>query len=253
VGALTVWETLRERVRREPAQPLITFVSTHEFDSQRMELSAASFANAVAKTAGLLRDDLDVQPGDRIAAHLPLHWQTAVWFAATAALDAIWCPGAVAGAVGVATSDRLDLIEGCPERVAVSLAAFGLPEGNSLPPGVIEAAIEMRVHPDEFTPYSPPAPQAPLLSLPSGDWTEEQLLARAGVCAANWGLQAGGRLLLTDADWDEGSSDCWAALLAAPLIRDAAAVLVAGSDPDQIAATTRAEGVTANASVRDIT
>jgi hypothetical protein len=111
----------------------------------------------------------------------------------------------------------------------------------------------MRVHPDEFTPYSPPAPQAPLLSLPSGDWTEEQLLARAGVCAANWGLQAGGRLLLTDADWDEGSSDCWAALLAAPLIRDAAAVLVAGSDPDQIAATTRAEGVTATASVRDIT
>lgn len=249
---MTVWEALRERVRREPAQPLITFVSTHEFDNQRMELSAASFANAVAKTAGLLRDDLDVQPGDRIPAHLPLHWQTAVWFAATAVLDAIWCPGADDGAVGVATADRLDLIEGCPERVAVSLAAFGLPEGNPLPPGVIEAAIEMRVHPDEFTPYSPPAPQAPLLSLPGGDWTEEQLLARAGVCAANWGLQAGGRLLLTDADWDETSADCWAALLAVPLVSDAAVVIATGLAGDATDAVIRAEGITATVSARDV-
>ena len=59
---MTPYAALRERVRRTPALPLLTF---HDLATgERMELSAISLDNAVAKTAGLLRDELDIEPGD---------------------------------------------------------------------------------------------------------------------------------------------------------------------------------------------
>ena len=56
----TLWSALQSRARTSPASPLITFYDLAT--GERMELSAASLDNAVAKTAGLLRDELDVEP-----------------------------------------------------------------------------------------------------------------------------------------------------------------------------------------------
>ncbi len=62
---------------RDPARPLLTYYD--DATGERTELSVATFANWVAKTANLLRDDLGVQPGGLVAVDLPLHWQAAVW------------------------------------------------------------------------------------------------------------------------------------------------------------------------------
>src|SRR5690606_236316 len=63
-----------------PSRPLFTFYD--DATGERVELSVASFENWVAKTANLLRNGLDAQPGERIAVRLPAHWQGAVWMLA---------------------------------------------------------------------------------------------------------------------------------------------------------------------------
>src|SRR5262249_10238292 len=69
----------------DPVRPLVTFYD--DATGERIELSATTFGNWVAKTANLLVDELDAEPGDRIALDLPPHWQTAVW------LFAAWSAG----------------------------------------------------------------------------------------------------------------------------------------------------------------
>src|SRR5215468_371295 len=59
----------------DPAQPLITWYDDATGD--RAELSGATLANWVAKTANLLVDGGGLGPGDRAAVLLPPHWQTA--------------------------------------------------------------------------------------------------------------------------------------------------------------------------------
>ena len=56
---------------------------------ERVELSVATFANWVAKTANLLQDDLAAEPGDRLALLLPAHWQTAVWLLACSSVGVV--------------------------------------------------------------------------------------------------------------------------------------------------------------------
>jgi uncharacterized protein (TIGR03089 family) len=75
-------DLLAATVRREPAAPLITYYD--DATAERVELSAATLANWVAKTGNLLQDEFDVGPGSTVAVSLPVHWQTA------AVLLAVW-------------------------------------------------------------------------------------------------------------------------------------------------------------------
>lgn len=228
--AETFGALLAQRVRQDGGRPLVTYVGT----DQRMELSAVSLANAVAKSAGLLRDDLDAQPGTPIALALPLHWQTAVWWGACAAVEGILvCPDAPAD-IGVATAANLSDIAGCAEQIAVSLAAFGLPDGAALPSTVVEAAVAARTHPDEFTPYTSPDPAVTLMDLGGQRLNVEQCREAARSWAEAWGVAPGGRLLITDNDWAPNEPWCWLALLAVPLVADASVVLASGISPGAI-------------------
>ena len=56
---------------------------------ERVELSVATFANWVAKTANLLQGELAAEPGDRVALLLPAHWQTAVWLLACSSVGVV--------------------------------------------------------------------------------------------------------------------------------------------------------------------
>lgn len=75
-------DLLRSALAADPGRPLVTFYD--DATGERVELSVATFANWVAKTANLLQGDLAAQPGDRVALLLPAHWQTAVWLLACA-------------------------------------------------------------------------------------------------------------------------------------------------------------------------
>ncbi|MEY4170351.1 MAG: hypothetical protein RLZ94_1424 [Actinomycetota bacterium] len=239
---MTPYAALLERARRDPASPLLTYrdLATGE----RMELSAASLANAIAKTAGMLRDELDADPGSVIAMHLPFHWQRVVWLGACAATSTVFAPGAAPGECDVLVVDRarLGLAGTAREDVLVSLAPFGLPERADVPPGVTDAAVAMRGHPDAFVPWEPTADTTPLLRGPDRSLSHGDVMDAASAELAARGIGVGERFALVEPD---PQSDLLA--LAGPLARGGAAILLARSDSGDVAATLREEGVTTEA------
>jgi uncharacterized protein (TIGR03089 family) len=80
-------DLLADALRRDGARPFLT--AYDDASGERVELSVATTANWVAKTANFLVDELGVEPGDVVGVTLPLHWQTAV------VLLACWSTGAV--------------------------------------------------------------------------------------------------------------------------------------------------------------
>ena len=239
---MTPYAALLERARRDPASPLLTYrdLATGE----RMELSAASLANAIAKTAGMLRDELDADPGSVIGVHLPFHWQRVVWLGACAATSTVFVPGAEPGECDVLVVDRarLGLAGTAREDVLVSLAPFGLPERADVPPGVTDAAVAMRGHPDAFVPWEPTADTTPLLRGPDRSLSHGDVMDAASAELAARGIGVGERFALVEPD---PQSDLLA--LAGPLARGGAAILLARSDSGDVAATLREEGVTTEA------
>lgn len=81
----TPTELLRTELRRDGARPFITAYDDH---GGRVELSVATTANWVAKTAGYLVDEVGVEPGETVAVDPTLHWLHAV------VLLAAWTVGA---------------------------------------------------------------------------------------------------------------------------------------------------------------
>ncbi|WP_433786587.1 TIGR03089 family protein [Actinomycetospora sp. CA-101289] len=180
----------------DPARPLITFYD--DATGERIELSGATFGNWVAKTANLLRDECDVEPGTPVAVLLPAHWQTA------AALCALWWCGAEAvtdpaGAdVVLAAEDALERadVAGAALVVGFSLDAFGRGLGDALPAGGVDYATEVRVHGDHFDPLAPVPDDTPALA----GVAVGAVVTGARDRAAALGLTAGDRVLST-LDW----------------------------------------------------
>jgi hypothetical protein len=88
-------------LRRDGARPLITWYA--EGDAGRVELSVATTANWVAKTAGYLVDELDISAKDPIIVAPTLHWITAV------ALLAAWAAGARVVTDVAGNGERIEL------------------------------------------------------------------------------------------------------------------------------------------------
>jgi uncharacterized protein (TIGR03089 family) len=198
----------------DPARPLITFYD--DATGERIELSGATFGNWVAKTANLLRDECDVEPGAPVAVLLPAHWQTA------AALCAVWwCGGEVvadpAGAeVALADEDGLGAAAEAGLAVGFSLDAFGRGLGEALPAGAVDYATEVRVHGDHFDPLAPVPDDAP--ALVGADVAA--VVAAAQGRAAALGLTAADRVLSTGG---------WPLSLEGGLVDGFLAVLAAGA------------------------
>ncbi len=79
-----VFQSFTALAERQPGRygdkPFLTWYD--DARDQRVELSFKTFDNWVAKVANLLVDELGAGPGDRVAAVLVDHWQTAVVLAA---------------------------------------------------------------------------------------------------------------------------------------------------------------------------
>ena len=71
----TFAEILEAERRRDAGRPLVTWYD--ETTGERVELSVATYANWVAKTASLLVEEHDLERGDVLRVDLPLHWLTA--------------------------------------------------------------------------------------------------------------------------------------------------------------------------------
>ncbi|WP_433799712.1 TIGR03089 family protein [Actinomycetospora sp. CA-084318] len=189
---MTVTDALLAPVLAADARrPLITFYD--DATGERLEFSGETLANWVAKTANLLRDECDVEPGTRVSVALPAHWQKAV-----ALLGAWWCGAQVVPAdaddVAVALVDAEHLGATADLVVGFSLDAFGRPLAD-LPGDAVDYASEVRMHGDHFTP-DPVAGSAPAL----GDATVDAVVDLSRRRAAALGYDADTRLLST-ADW----------------------------------------------------
>ncbi len=77
---------------------------------ERVELSVATYANWVAKTAGLAQDELDAERGGLLLVDLPTHWLGAVW------LGAAWTLG-LAVTDDPSAVERADLVVCGPDGV----------------------------------------------------------------------------------------------------------------------------------------
>lgn len=231
---MTLTDQLLGPVLADAARPRIT--DYDDVAGSRVELSGATLANWAAKTANWLRDELDVEPGDRLAVLLPPHWQTAGIL-----LGCWWCGGVVssvaAGAVAaLCPADRLSGAGGAAEVAAVSLDPLGAGV-PVLPTGVRDYAGEVRAHGDTFSP-EPLAANAPA----TPEATVQQLVEHARGRAAELGLRCRDRLLCTT-DWDGPAG---AGVLLTVLAADASLVQCAGgADTRALARRAEQERVTA--------
>ncbi|MFI7212149.1 TIGR03089 family protein [Micromonospora maritima] len=215
-----------DAIAPDPARPLLTWYD--DATGERTELSGATLANWVAKTANLLVDEAGVAPGDPVGVLLPPHWQTAAvllgcWSAKTTVVDRPTPVDVLFTAV-----DRVDEAARWPagERYALALDPFALPM-RQVPAGCADFVGAVRGHGDHFTPY------------PSGGEADAALLARARARAAELGLRAGDRLLVDvtrhpdPVDW-----------LLAPLTAGASVVACAHPDPTRLPSRTETEKTT---------
>ncbi|MBH1935487.1 TIGR03089 family protein [Streptomyces sp. AV19] len=240
-------DLLRSALAADPARPLVTFYD--DATGERVELSVATFANWVAKTANLLQGDLAAEPGDRLALLLPAHWQTAVWLLACSSVGVLADVDGDPGAADlvVAGPDRLEEARACSgERVALALRPLGgrFPQP---PQGFADYAVEVPGQGDRFAPYAPVDPMTPALAVGGLELTGAQLVERARADAAGRGLGPGSRLL------SGLPYDTWGGLSAglfAPLAAGASVVLCRNADrlsAEDLAARQESERVTVTA------
>lgn len=221
---MTLPAEIAAALARDTARPLITWYD--DTTGERVELSVATFANWVAKTANLLVDTLDVQPRDRVAVALPRHWQTpvvqvATWLAgaslvALAPGDEI--PRAGAAFVAEAGLDRVSAPRGVP-LVALSLRPMGarlVAERSD----VVDFAAEVGAHGDTFPPAAADAEPAAVVA------GADVPTAEVRHAVTRTGLHAGQRALVRHDPW---TRDGLVAGGLAPLLAGAGVVLCAGS------------------------
>ena len=184
-------DLLRSALAADPARPLVTFYD--DATGERVELSVATFANWVAKTANLLQGDLAAEPGDRLALLLPAHWQTAVWLLACSSVGVVAEVGGDPAAADLVVSgpDTLEAARACSgERVALALRPLGgrFPQP---PAGFADYAVEVPGQGDRFAPYAPVDPDEPALVVGGAELTGAELVERARADAAARRARAG--------------------------------------------------------------
>jgi uncharacterized protein (TIGR03089 family) len=218
---------LATAVKSDPARPLVTFYD--DATGERVELSVTTYANWVAKTAGLVQDELDLERGALVLVDLPTHWLGAVW------LGALWTGGQVV-TTDLALADEADLVVCGPDGVdgyagsagsrpvvALSLRPLGARFSEPLPTGVTDYGAVVLAQPDVFVALDPPDAGDPAWRSDDRDRSQADLLADAATTPL---VDEGGRLLT---DRNPCSPEGVATLLS-PLLRAGGVVWVARPD-----------------------
>ncbi len=189
-------DLLSATLRAAPAQPLVTFYD--DATGERVELSVTTYANWVAKTAGLVQDELDVEHGGLVLVDLPTHWLGAVW------LGALWSGGQVV-TVDRSLVEEADLVVCGPDGVgtygdlasvvpvvALSLRPLGARFAEPLATGVVDYGAVVLGQPDVFLADQPAGPDDEAWRDGDASYTQAELLADA---VATPLVEQGGRLL----------------------------------------------------------
>ncbi len=182
----TLLDALDDLVSADAARPLLTWYR----DGARVELSGATVANWVAKTAGLLENELLIGPGCTVRVLPGQHWLSlvvplAVWRVGAALVDA--------GPADLLVSEQVDEDIDAAEFLMLPSDPFGLSRAAVPPPWQLFSEL-VQAQPDRYTAPLPGGPQLAIASAPQ--LTHEQLIDRAHADAAAVSLPSEGRLLL---------------------------------------------------------
>ena len=244
-------DVLARELRADSGRPLVTFYDLGS--DERVELSVATYANWVAKTAALLVEDCDLARGQRLLVDLPTHWLTPVFLGAawTVGLTVVWdeddapAAGIVCGPGPLA--GWADEAAGRPV-VATALLPLGVRFPEPVPADVVDYGVEVWGQPDAFVPWEPPEPTD--LAVPGTEQDELWRAAAAGSLLTGAGFTGGGRLLTEVSP----ASPSGLASFVEPLARSGSLVLVVPADGPgadaRLEATYVAERATARQSAR---
>jgi uncharacterized protein (TIGR03089 family) len=221
---VTPADLLHRELTRDGARPLLTWYD--DSVGARVELSVATTANWVAKLAGFLTEEHDVEGGLVVRVDLPLHWQTAC------VLLAVWSCG---GAVTLDSDADLTIGTSADSDVVVVVDPMG-------------AGLSRLVaaQPDQFQPVIPVDAQACALRSGARTWTHAELGDAATHAAVHHGFTGATRVLSTlPLDTTDGVGSG----LLTPLAASASAVLVSNPDEPGLAQRCATERVTHSAGV----
>ncbi len=133
------------RALQQDPRPRLTWYGDGD---ARVELTGAGLAQWVAKTAHLLAEEADVEPGSRVEVRLGPDWRAPVLWLAT------WFLGAQVAAGGGDRPDVTVVPEGATPpaaTVTVVVAAAALPRPVAdLPPGAVDYGAEVSGFPDQL-------------------------------------------------------------------------------------------------------
>ncbi len=220
-GVLTA---LQRRARTSGGEPLLTH---YDLDAGgRTELSVATFANWVAKTANLI-EDLGADSGLvalPLALSRPGHWMTLLWpLAAWQRECAITLDAAGADLAVVGPDDPRPVLPGA--TLACSLHPLGLGL-RDLPDGVLDFTGEALTQPDQAGTL-PSAPSAPA-------WIDgSAVLSHADLAATT---PVAGRVLVRPS----GALETLRSAILGPLLGGGSSVVVEGTPDDALLAKIRA-------------
>ncbi len=226
-SAATFPEQLSALLRAAPSRPLVTFYD--DATGERVELSVATYANWVAKTAGLARDELDLARGDLVLVDLPTHWLGAVWLGAAWSLGLTVSVDPTAAARAALVVCGPDGLEGYAAEagrvpvVALSLRPLGGRFLGELPTGVTDYGAVVLAQPDAFLADDPPEAADPAWLDDGVVTTQADLIAESARAAV---VPPGGRLL-TDVN---PCTFAGVGTLLGPLLRDGSTVWVRHPD-----------------------
>lgn len=232
---MTTFATVLDRLLKADAgRPLVTFYD--HATGERTELSVATYANWVAKTASLLAEEYDLERGETLRVDLPTHWLGPV------VLGAAWSVGLVvtqddepdAVVCGPAGLARWSAAAGRVPVVASALHPLGMRFADPLPPGVHDLGVEVWSQPDAFVAHDPPGPDDDAL-----DGTTHRQLWDAA--AARSLLRDGDRVLTEE----NPASPSGLPSFTEPLARGGSVVLVAHAEPGRLETTYADERATA--------
>jgi uncharacterized protein (TIGR03089 family) len=228
----TIPQAFAAAVRRDSATPMLTWYDDASGD--RTELSGATLANWVAKTANLLVDGAALDAGDPVAVLLPPHWQTAAILLATwsAGLVRVTSPQPV-GAVFAAAGDESDEWPSS-DRYATGLLPLAAPL-REVPAGFVDYVVEVRNYGDFFNPVTEVGDDDPA----TDEFSHLALHRIATQRAAELGITAGDRVLIDARTYPDPVD--W---LLAPLVAGASVVLCGHLDPATVASRAETEKVT---------
>ncbi len=186
-------ELLADRLRADPAQPLVT--AYDDTNGERTELSATTYANWVSKTANLYTDELGLDAGDTVLLDLPGHWLVPVFLgAAWSSALSVTTDVNVPHDLVVCGPDSVGRHEGADPVVACSLLPFAVRSPEPWPDGVLDYGVLWPGQSDVFMPVHPPTPDTRAWLDADGTRTQAELLEAAAVAG-----YASGVRLLTDA------------------------------------------------------